>query len=245
MTTADIDRMLRECLQLQKSIIALKPCREFPADIPHYEGTAYPGLCVQIGEILNEGKTFYITRENNICFEGLIATGVCELSRDAYRAALDEFMHTCPYHKDMDTAMAFYEDNIRMIPVPQTTNACLIAGPLQCIENPDLVLLFCTPLQAEILVRAQAYIGNLTRGFGGLGGCIYNIRHACITRQQTFSTSDIPWRVFVGLRPEELTVTIPYERLLESLPNLQKIADYVREMTSMVESSGEQTRGDS
>ena len=235
MTRYEIEQILTQSLRLTKPILALKPLPEIPTGIPHYEGTTYPGLCTQLGEILKENKTFYITRDNNVCYEGLIATGVCELSREEYRAALDEFMHTCPYHKDMDTAMAFYEENIKTIPVPPVTNACLVAGPLHEIENPELVIVFCTPLQADILVRAQAYIGNLTKGFGGLGGCIYNIRHAFVTRQQTFSTSDFPWRVFVGLRPEEMTVTIPWERLLESVPNLPQIAEYVTELMRMTE----------
>ncbi|MCX8044175.1 MAG: DUF169 domain-containing protein [Desulfobacterota bacterium] len=229
----NIEQMLLEYLGIQKPLIALKPLKEIPATIPPYKGTAYPGLCAQIGEILKEGTTFYITRENNVCYEGLIATGVCDLSRDEYREALEQFIDTCPYHKDMDTAMAFYEENIRVIPVPEVTNACLVVGPLANVEAPDLVIVFCTPLQADIFVRAQAYIGNLTRGFGGLGGCIYNIRYAYVTRQQTFSTSDFPWRVFVGLSPDELTVTIPYERLLESLTVIPRIAVYVKELMQM------------
>lgn len=231
----EIERILKECLGIQKPLVALKPLKEIPLSIPHYEGMAYPGLCTQIGEILKNPATFYVTRENNVCYEGLIATGVCRLSREEYREALGQFMDTCPYHKDMDTAMAFYEDNIRAIPVPPVTHACLVAGPFADVEDPDLVIVFCTPLQADILVRAQAYIGNLTRGFGGLGGCIYNIRHAFVTRQQTFSTSDFPWRTFVGLKPEEMTVTIPYERLVESIPNIPRIAEYVAELMKMTE----------
>jgi uncharacterized protein (DUF169 family) len=233
MEKKEIERILKEVLGLQKEIIALKPLKEIPADIPGYQGMAYPGLCAQIGEILKDKKVFYLTRENNTCFEGLIATGVCEISRDEYREAVEQFIDTCPYHKDMDTAMAFYEDGINTIQLPPVENKCLVAGPLSAVDEPDIVLMFCTPKQADILVRAQAYIGNMTKGFGGLGGCIYNIRYSFVTRKQSFSTSDFPWRTFVGLRDDEMTVTFPYERLVEIARHIPPIVEYVNMLAAM------------
>ena len=123
--------------------------------------------------------------------------------------------------------MDFYETCVREIPVPPVEYSCLVSGPLSKIADPNLVIMFCTPKQADILVRSQSYQGTLVKGFGGNGGCIFNIRHAFVTREMTFSTSDFPWRTFVGLDDSELTVTFPYEKLLASAPYIQPIIDYV------------------
>ena len=227
MTRQEIHRLFMQDLGLKKEPVALKPLKEIPSDIPAYEGVATPGLCAQINEILTEGSVFYSTKKNHVCFEGLIATGACEIDREEYRKAVEVFIDMCPYHKDMQTAMDFYETCIREIPLPPVEYACLVSGPLSKIEVPDLVVIFCTPKQADILMRSQSYQGRLVRGFGGNGGCIFNIRHAFVNREMTFSTSDFPWRTFVGLDDCELTVTFPYEKLLESAEYIPPIIDYV------------------
>jgi len=220
-------------LGLKKEPVALKPLREIPADIPAYEGLATPGLCAQINEILAHGTVFYSTRENHACFEGLIATGVCGVDREEYRSAVEGFIGTCPYHSDMQTAMEYYEACLRDIPVPPVQYACLVSGPLSKIADPDLVVIFCTPAQADILMRSQAYQGTRVQGFGGNGGCIFNIRQAFVSREMTFSTSDFPWRTFAGLADSELTVTIPYEKLQASAPYIQPIIDYAASLKQL------------
>jgi uncharacterized protein (DUF169 family) len=233
MTRHEIEQTLKEDLGIKKEVVALKPLKEFPQNVPRYEGLATPGLCVQIGEVVREGSMFYTTRENHQCFEGLIATGVCELSREEFRKALEEFIDTFPVYKDIDTAMDFYEKCITSIPVPPTKNKCLVVGPLSKVDDPDLALLFCTPKQADILVRIHSYLGNLFEGFGGSGGCLFNIRHAYYKRVPTFSTSDLSWRMFTGLDENELTVTLPYERLVELAPHIKSNVEYVNNFSSM------------
>ena len=174
-----------------------------------------------------------LTRENNGCFEGLIATGVCEVSREIYQEEVKTFMEMSPYQKDLKTAMDFYDNCIETIKVPPCENACLVVGPFHKIEEPDLVLMFCTPRQADVLIRSQSYHGNLVKGFGGNGGCIFNIRHAFYTGEASFSTSDFPWRMFIGLDDHELTVTFPYNRLVQSAPVIKPIVDYVDNLLSM------------
>ena len=74
-----IEQVMKEDLGVAKELIALKPLKEIPSTIPQYDGVATPGLCAQVGEVLKNGTTFYTTRENHQCYEGLIATGVCEV----------------------------------------------------------------------------------------------------------------------------------------------------------------------
>ncbi len=179
MTRQEIERTLKEDLGIKKEIVALKPMKEFPHNIPPYEGLATPGLCVQIGEVVREGGIFYTTRENHQCFEGLIATGVCELSREEFRKAVEEFIDTFPVYRDIDTAMDFYEKCITSIPVPPTKNKCLVVGPLSKVDDPDLALLFCTPKQADILVRIHSYLGEifLRALAAAAGACLTFVMH--------------------------------------------------------------------
>ena len=228
-----IEQALKEDLGVVKDLIALKPLKEIPSNISQYEGVATPGLCSQVGEVLKNGTTFYTTRENHQCYEGLIATGVCEVSRKEYREAVEGFIDDFPYHKDVDTAMSFYETCINEIQPPVVENACLVVGPLSKVEDPDLVLIFCNPKQADILIRIQAYLGDLFKGYGGSGGCIFTVRQAFKTREPSFSTSDLSWRMFVGLNENELTVTYPYEKLVEIAPHIKSTADYVNSFSSM------------
>lgn len=233
MTKEEIEKTLREDLGISREIIALKPLKHIPDDIPQYEGMAIPGLCTIIGEILEEGKITYSIRENHQCYEGLIATGVCDVSREEYREAVETFIDTCPYHRDMNTAMEFYEKCIQAISAPPVEYQCLVAGPLSKVEDPDLVVIICAPAQSEVFNRAQAYNGNIVKSFGGNGGCIFNLRGPFVTRQPTYSTSDFPWRVFTGLADHEMTVTYPYERLEEIAPLIKTITDYVGGLKSM------------
>ena len=235
MTKHEIEKTLKEDLGIQKDIIALKALKEIPGDIPHYEGTAIPGLCAQIGEVLQDGSMFYTTRENHQCYEGLIATGVCELSRKDFREAVESIIDDMPLHRDIDTAMAYYETCINTIKVPEKKNTCLAVGPLSRVEDPDLVLIFCTPRQADIFMRIHAYNGELVPGYGGSGGCIVNIRQAYYTGQPSFSTSDLSWRLFVGLTENELTVTYPYEKLAAIAPHIASTTEYVNNFASMWE----------
>jgi len=228
-----IEQALREDLGVVKELVALKPLKDIPSTIPQYDGVATPGLCAQVGEVVRDGTVFYTTRENHQCYEGLIATGVCEVSREEYRKAVESFIEDFPYHKDVDTAMSFYETCIETIKPPKVENACLVVGPLSKVDDPDLVLIFCNPKQADILIRIQAYLGDLFKGYGGSGGCIFTIRQAFETREPSFSTSDLSWRMFVGLNENELTVTYPYEQLLEVAPHIKSTADYVNNFSSM------------
>ena len=233
MNKAEIEKTLREDLGVEKEIIALKPLKEIPEGIPQYEGVAIPGLCTMIGEVLKDKGVTYSVRENHQCYEGLIATGACEVSRDEYREAVKMWIDTCPYHRDMDTAMEFYEKCIETITVPKTDNKCLVVGPLGKIDDPDLVVIFCTPNQSEVFNRAQSYIGNIVKSYGGNGGCIFNLRGPFATREPTYSTSDFPWRTFVGLDDSEMTVTYPYEKLVAIAPLIKSITDYIGNLKSM------------
>jgi hypothetical protein len=44
--------------------------------------------------------------------------------------------------------------------------------------------------------------GDFTRGFAGMGGCIFTIRYTFMTADPSFSTSDTAWRMCAGLNKD-------------------------------------------
>jgi uncharacterized protein (DUF169 family) len=235
MTRDEIIRTLSEDLKIKKKSIALKAVQQPPENIPRYMGQALPGMCAVLGEILKEGFVRYVTKENMGCFEALTSTGTCEnLPRDKYLEFMIEQNATYPMHKDAATLVKYYDKVDGFFKHPLHDSSGLIIGPLANVDEPDLILLFLTPHQADILTRCIGFLGDFTHGFGGLGGCIFNLRYSFVTGEPTFSTSDTAWRVFAGLDESELTYTLPYAKLQQIAVHIKPTAAYVNSFKDMI-----------
>jgi len=234
MTKDKLIHTLKEDLKIKKEIIAVKAMKQAPSDIPQYEGQASPGMCAFVGEILKDGSVWYATKENLGCFEALTGTGTCEnMPRDKYMKFMIEQNQSYPMHKNADVLVEYYDKVDDFFKHPKVDGTGIVVGPLLRVDDPDLVLLFVTPHQADILSRARAYLGDFTRGFAGMGGCIFTIRYTFNSGDPSFSTSDTAWRMFAGLDEDELTYTFPYPKLLEIAERIKPTAEYVNGFISM------------
>ena len=234
MTKDKLIHTLKEDLKIKKEIIAVKAMKQAPSDIPQYEGQASPGMCAFVGEILKDGSVWYATKENLGCFEALTGTGTCEnMPRDKYMEFMIEQNQSYPMHKNADVLVEYYDKVDDFFKHPKVDGTGIVVGPLLRVDDPDLVLLFVTPHQADILSRARAYLGDFTRGFAGMGGCIFTIRYTFNSGDPSFSTSDTAWRMFAGLDEDELTYTFPYPKLLEIADRIKPTAEYVNGFISM------------
>ena len=234
MTKDKLVYTLKEDLKIKKEIIAVKAMKQAPSDIPQYEGQASPGMCAFVGEILKDGSVWYATKENLGCFEALTGTGTCEnMPRDKYMEFMIEQNQSYPMHKNADVLVEYYDKVDDFFKHPKVDGTGIVVGPLLRVDDPDLVLLFVTPHQADILTRARAYLGDFTRGFAGMGGCIFTIRYTFDSGDPSFSTSDTAWRMFAGLDEDELTYTFPYPKLLEIAERIKPTAEYVNGFISM------------
>ena len=234
MTKDKLIHTLKEDLKIKKEIIAVKAMKQAPSDIPQYEGQASPGMCAFVGEILKDGSVWYATKENLGCFEALTGTGTCEnMPRDKYMEFMIEQNQSYPMHKNADVLVEYYDKVDDFFKHPKVDGTGIVVGPLSRVDDPDLVLLFVTPHQADILTRARAYLGDFTRGFAGMGGCIFTIRYTFDSGDPSFSTSDTAWRMFAGLDEDELTYTFPYPKLLEIADRIKPTAEYVNGFKSM------------
>ena len=213
-------------LGVRKEIVGIKAWRQIPRHIAGYRGTAFPGMCTQIGEVLQGGGTFYTDREQCFCTGGVIATGVAPpLSDDERREMLQAHFAVSTSYRDMQTALAYESAMEALSPGQPPANAVVQIGRVRDMDEPDLALIFCTPGAADILNRAYAYLhGEPVRGFGGNGACPFLIRFPYVTGKPHFSYSDVAWRKYVGLADEELTVSFPYPLLSEVVTVLPEVA---------------------
>ncbi len=136
-------------------------------------------------------------------------------------------------HQDADVLVKYYNKVDAFFKHPKVDAKGLVVGPLAKVEDPDLVLLFLTPHQTDILNRIRAYFGDFTKGFGGMGGCIFNIRYSFMTGDPSFSTSDTAWRIFASLNEDELTYAFPYSKLLAIADRIKPTVEYVEGFKSI------------
>jgi uncharacterized protein (DUF169 family) len=237
MNTIHINEMLKNTLGLKKEIIGLKVWKQEPQGIRKYEGKAFPGICTQIGEVLATGETFITDQENHLCTGGVLGTGVAQpLSRDEKIKNMEMHLEIIRDHADLETSIRYNDSVESLIPPVKEKNAFVQIARFTDLNDPDLVLIFCTPHGADILTRAYTYvISEPIQGFAGNGCCTFIIQYPFVTRKPAFSYSDLSWRKFVGLDEDELTITFPYRTLLNFIDSLPLKAEDYRTLYKAVE----------
>lgn len=236
MTKEELIRTLKEDLEVKKEVIALKAVKEPPAGVPPYQGQAIPGMCALLGELLREGGVYYVTKDNLGCFMSLLGTGTCkQMPRDQYLEFMISQNEAYRLHQDAATVVKYNDRVDSFFKYPEVSGTGMVVGTLAKVDDPDLVFLIVTPHQTDILNRCRAYLGDYSRGFGGSGSCIFNIRYSFVTNDPCFSVSDTAWRVFAALGRDELTYTFPYAKLMEIADQIKPTAEYINNLyTSLV-----------
>jgi len=227
MTNDQIIDTIKNVLGIKKDLVGIKVWKEEPQTIRKYEGKAFPGMCAQIGEILKTGETFYTNTENHYCTGGVVATGVApQASGEESIQILKVHIKMTKDHPDLETAIHYRDELEKLIPPVVEKNAAVQLGLFKDIEDPDIILTFCTPGAADIFNRAYTYItGEPIQGFGGNGGCSFAIQYPFVTKKPSFTYSDIAWRKFIGLAEEEVTVSFPYRSLGQFIEILPSVAE--------------------
>ncbi|MFC1669204.1 DUF169 domain-containing protein [Spirochaetota bacterium] len=227
MDNNDISKTLKDILNIKKEPIAMKAMKELPDNIDKFPEMSFPGICTQIGEVVEKGTNFYIDDEQCYCTGGNVAMGLSpDLSKDERDEMIEAHFSMSPGYKDVETAILYEENMHKMKPEVKEKNKAIQIGPLKDIEDPDIVLIFCTPKDADVLNRTFCYTtGNFAQGYGGNGGCPFLIQYPFITGKPSFSYSDVAWRKYIGLADEELTVSYPYKSLVEIIDNLPTVSE--------------------
>lgn len=215
---------LKNQLGIKKEIVALKQVKEVPS---HY--TAYGDknhICYMMGEVLEEGKTFYTVLSDHVCLLGCAATGLdpdlatmggkeLRESEEFHVSAINIFPTRDIQRKAEDEAAILF---------PRFSEGCkaILMGPLGRVPEPDVLVILANPEQIHLLTRAYCYAtGSFVKGYAGMGACRMLFPHAFLNREPTFTVSDRSWRRALHLAPDELTLVTPPDALQLMLTTLR------------------------
>lgn len=219
---------IRDVLNPEKPLVAIKTFTEIPDHIPAYEDKAFPGTCTQVGEVISTGRTFYIQTKNVYCTGGVLATGILKPPTEEQCRKLTE-MHLSMTRDycDINTAMKNRKAVNTDIPQPEKRSRAAQIGLLKDIETPDIVILFCTPKAADVISRAYSFrAGEPIKGFGSTGGCNVVIQYPYVFNKPVFTYSDVAWRKFTKMADHELTMSFPYAVLAKIVEDLPQVAEH-------------------
>ena len=239
MTNKEIEEKIKSHIpNMKKPFVGIKVWKEEPKNVPKYDGTAFPGLCTQIGEVLRTGRgSFYTTRDQHFCTAGLVGIGVAPpLTDEEFTAATKTHLVMSKDSKDFETARRYYRvESAKLCPDPTEKNAAVQVGLFKDVKDPDIVLIFCTPLQGDTINRAYAYsLGEVLKGFGSHGGCPFIFGYPYVKKEPSLTIGDIEWRGYVGLDEDEITLAFPYQSLLKFLDDFPDSADDYKERYRMI-----------
>jgi len=101
--------------------------------------------------------------------------------------------------------LCYESEMAKRIPLVKEKNAAVQVALLRDIDEPDLVLIFCTPGAADILNRTYCYVtGAPVQGFGGNGGCPFLLQYPFVTKKRLFLAAMLPGENISGLLMKSL-----------------------------------------
>ena len=216
---------LKQTLNIKKEIIGLRQLNEEPTHIEVYQDKNH--ICYMMGEVLEEGKTFYTILENHVCLLGCAATGLdpgLSTLDSEERTESDQF-HVSGINIFPDEAIQRTSEMEAARLFPQFKEVCkaILIGPLLDVPDPEVAVIFANPEQVHMLTRAYCYAtGHFIKGYAGMGACRMLFPNAFLNKEPAFTVSDRSWRKALNLSPEELTLTVPVETLQIMSKNLEE-----------------------
>ena len=216
---------LKQTLNIKKEIIGLRQLNEEPPHIEVYQDKNH--ICYMMGEVLEEGKTFYTVLENHVCLLGCAATGLdpgLSTLDSEERTESDQF-HVSGINIFPDEAIQRTSEMEAARLFPQFKEVCkaILIGPLLDVPDPEVAVIFANPEQIHMLTRAYCYAtGHFIKGYAGMGACRMLFPNAFLKNEPAFTVSDRSWRKALKLAPDELTLTVPVETLQIMSENLEE-----------------------
>lgn len=224
MNDQSMRQRLKEDLKIRKEVIALKQCKQVPSDFKAYGDKN--NICYMMGEVLEEGKTFYTVLDDHVCLLGCAATGLdpsLSMMSEGQRRESEQYHVNTVNIFPTEAIQEKAEREARSL-FPSFNEVCkaILMGPLGSVPHPDVLVILATPDQVHRLTRAYCYAtGSVIRGFAGMGACRMLLPRAFIDHEPVFTVSDRAWRRALQLSPDELTLATPPVHLVTMLENLE------------------------
>ena len=216
---------IKKTLHINKEIIGLRQLKEEPPHLEVYRDNNH--ICYMIGEVLDEGKTFYTILENHVCLLGCAATGLdpgLTIMDNEARPDSDQF-HVSAINIFPDEEIQRTSEEEATLLFPKFRNVCkaILIGPLLNVQEPEIAVILANPLQIHMLTRAYCYAaGHFIKGYAGMGACRMLFPNAFIRKEPVYTVSDRSWRRALKLTPNELTLVVPVDKLKIMSENLEE-----------------------
>jgi uncharacterized protein (DUF169 family) len=217
-------RIVKEDLNIRKEVIALRQCKQEPADFPAYRDKN--NICYMMGEVLEEGKTFYTVLDDHVCLLGCAATGLdpaLAIMNDGQRRESESYHVSAINIFPTEAIQQKAELEARaLFPGFGEVFKAILMGPLGSVPQPDVLIVLATAEQVHRLTRAYCFAtGSIIKGFAGMGACRMLLPRAFINQEPVFTVSDRAWRRALKLMSDELTLVTPPAPLITMLENLE------------------------
>ena len=225
MNLSDSVKCLKQTLKVKKEIIGLRQLKEELPQFEVYQDKNH--ICYMMGEVLDEGKTFYTVLENHVCLLGCAATGLdpgLTTLGDEGRTESDQF-HVSAINIFPEEEIQRTSERKAATLFPQFNEVCkaILMGPLMEVPEPEVAVIIANPEQVHMLTRAYCYAtGHFIKGYAGMGACRMLFPNAFLNKEPGFTVSDRSWRKALKLSPEELTLAVPIDKLQVMSDNLEK-----------------------
>ncbi len=216
--------VLKNDLHIRKEVVALRQYTQEPASFQAYRDKN--NICYMIGEVLEEGRTFYTVLDDHVCLLGCAATGL-----DPALAIMDDGQRRESESYHVSAINIFPTEEIQqkaeraaqaLFPGFREVCKAVLMGPLGCVPQPDVLLILADAEQIHRLTRAYCYAtGSIIKGFAGMGACRMLLPRAFINHEPVFTISDRAWRRALKLLPDELTLVTPPAALVTMIENLE------------------------
>jgi uncharacterized protein (DUF169 family) len=200
----DWSQELKAVLELKGSPVALAYASE-PAPHPTREGRLW--VCRAL-KAAREGEVINLTAETSGCPGGSSYLGLRELPREHLDTVADFLIHG---EKLMASLDVFYRARSHGAPPPAGLAKVVVICPLEKAEvAPQLVIFFCTPLQASRLVTLVNFeVGEPIDVRLSGSTCSTTITTPLYTGKVNLSLVDTTSRHICHYDPQELLVTVP------------------------------------
>ncbi len=186
------------------------------SDIP--EGAVRPkrdrgehyAVCQAFSLARRQGMTIAMFLEDHWCFEPIISYGLVETPADYLEGFTNSF-----FIADKEAAAQHAREMTRL-PVGQY--AGMVMGPLRTAGfDPDLVMIYCTPVQLRHLLLALRYRNGtqVTSTLDPIGSCVHSVVPSLLTGECRVTVPDPGDFERAGARDDEMVLTVPTARLQE------------------------------
>jgi len=224
MDGAAIKSLLKDKLGIKKGMVALKRLKEEPSTLEEYEGKNT--ICFMMQEALEENKVFYTTTKNRMCL-GCVATGMDrvpgELSEEELKQSVSFAVEAVNTFQSVEVAAKAEKEAARLFPKFNELYRATVIGPIESLKEPESLIIFCNPEQANLLTRAYCYVtGTFIKGYAGIGACRMILPDVFVNKEPTITVSDRTWRIALKLSPDELTLVTPLDKLMIMFENLER-----------------------